>query len=77
MWSIKIVRGRTIFLENVSKSKVLGTQDEEVKLVENNQGQQWEMGEPNREGYFTITHPSSEKALTASFNQNFELKGKQ
>ena len=75
MWAFKTIKGRMVYLENISKTKVLATIEEEVKLMENGQGQNWEMGEPNKEGYFTLTHPSSEKALTASSNESFELKG--
>ena len=50
--------------------------DGTLKLMDNNFGQTWEMGDPNKEGYFTITQPTSEKALSASSNQRFQLKGK-
>ena len=62
-------------MENTSKAKVLVTIEEEVKLMEKSHGQKLEMGEANKEGYFTLTHPLSEKALSASSNESFELKG--
>ena len=75
MWALKSIKGRGVYLENTSKAKVLVTIEEEVKLMENSLGQKLEKGEANKEGYFTLTHPSSEKALTASSNESFELKG--
>jgi hypothetical protein len=64
------------FVENISKGKFLVIMDGELKLMENNFGQTWETGEPNKEGYFAITHHASEKALTASSNQRIKIKGK-
>ena len=76
IWALNSIKGREVYLENTSKGKVLVTVGEEVKLMENSPGQKLEMGEANKEGYFTLTHPSSEKALTASSNESFELKGR-
>ena len=76
IWALKSTRGRSAYLENVSESKYLVDLDGTLKLMDNNFGQTWEMGHPNKEGYFTITQPTSEKALSASSNQRFQLKGK-
>ena len=73
---MKITKGRMAFVENISKGKFLVIMDGELKLMENNFGQTWEIGDPNKEGFFTITHHAFEKALTASSNQRLEIKGK-
>ena len=72
-----------IYIENTSKTKVLGsTRDgkviEEVK-VEGKAEQLWKKGEPDVEGYFTLKNswePNySSKYFTAISKNSLEIKG--
>ena len=61
-------------IENTSKSKVLGTKSDGEVIEEDFDGnrteQLWVKGEPNNEGYFTVTTSESKLLLSAnSFNK--------
>ena len=49
--------------------------DGKVQLVENQRGQSWLKGEANKLGYFTLTNPESQKALTATSEGCFAIEG--
>ena len=75
-WLLKPTEANNYYIENVSENKVLGIQDDQVDLVQASAKELWQMGEPNREGYFTLTSSSSGKALTAISANCLEIKGK-
>ena len=60
-WNLESARGRMVYLENASKGKVLGVEENVVRLNEYNKKNKWEKGESNREGYFTLTNPHSQQ----------------
>ena len=67
-WNLHPLRGRTgnqFYIVNTSKDQALGLVDGNVELVQDGRGQAWEKGEPNKQGYFTLTNLASQKALTA------------
>ena len=66
----------TFYIENASENKVLRVIGDNVELVQNGAGELWEKGETNKEGYFTLTKSSTEKALTAISADCLVLKGK-
>ena len=78
-WSLKPLRtrkGNKVYIENTTESLVLGVVDGEVKLVQDQRGQSWEMGEGNNQGYFTLTNPASQKALTTDSEGFLTIEGK-
>ena len=75
-WLLKPTEANNYYIENVSENKVLGIQDDQVDLVQASAKELWQTGEPNREGYFTLTSSSSGKALTAISANCLEIKGK-
>ena len=78
-WNLKPLRsrkGNKVYIENVTENQVLGVVDGEVKLVQDNRGQSWEKGEANQQGYFTLTNPASQKALTADSEGFLTIEGK-
>ena len=64
------------YIWNTSENKVLSVIDDNVELVQDGAGELWEKGETNKEGYFTLTKSSSEKALTAISGDCLGIKGK-
>ena len=67
-WALHPLRGRTgnqFYIVNTSKDQALGLVDGNVELVQDGRGQAWEKGEPNKQGYFTLTNVASQKALSA------------
>ena len=79
MWIFKDKDDDLIYIENISKTKVLGsTSDgkviEEVK-VEGKAEQLWKKGKPNAEGYFTLQNSGEPKVLTAISESSLEIKG--
>ena len=67
-WALNPLRGRKgnqFYIENTSKDQVLGLVDGNVELVKDCRGQAWEKGEPNTQGYFTLTNLASQKVLSA------------
>ena len=73
---MKSRRSTWVQIENVSEKKVLGVVDGLVKLIENHDGHKWEKGEPNKQGYFDLTIPSSQKVLTAVSHNSLAVEGK-
>ena len=79
-WSFKPAEGTMVYIENVSKSKVLGTENDlviEEKFVENKREQIWEIskeGVVNSESYFTLKNLAIQKILTAVSAKKLELK---
>ena len=65
-----------VYIENATKNKYLGFEENVVKFVEENKGNKWEKGDSTKDGYFTLTHPSSQKLLTAASTEHLETKGK-
>ena len=76
IWFQKTTANDTFYIGNASEDKVLGIVDDNVELVQNGAGELWEKGETNKEGYFTLTQSSSEKALTAISTDCLVIKGK-
>jgi hypothetical protein len=72
---VRSSRGKRVYINNQSKNKVLGIVDGKVQLVENQRGQSWLKGEANKLGYFTLTNPESQKALTATSEGCFAIEG--
>ena len=68
-----------IYIENVSKQRVLGTtSDSKVILEDIEEGkieQLWKKGEPNAEGYFTLENYKVPMVLTAISSRILEIKG--
>ena len=75
-WFLKPTANETFYIENASENKVLRVIGDNVELVQNGAGELWEKGETNKEGYFTLTKSSTEKALTAISADCLVLKGK-
>ena len=78
-WKFKPQINGLIYIENTSKTKVLGsTSDgkviEEVK-VEGKAEQLWKKGVPNDEGYFTLENSKVPKVMTAISSNSLEVKG--
>ena len=80
-WSFKPAEGTMVYIENVSKSKVLGTENDlviEEKFVENKREQIWEIskeGVANSESCFTLKNLATQKFLTAVSGKRLEVKG--
>ena len=68
-----------IYIENISKTKVLGAKnDGEVILEdfeEDKAEQLWEKGELNAEGYFTLTNSKVSKTMTAISSNILRING--
>ena len=77
-WNIK-TEGKFVFIENTSKSKVLGTTSTGEVIEEDFDGnrteQLWVKGEPNNEGYFTVTTSESKLLLSVNSSESLEIKG--
>ena len=70
--------GSTCYIKNVSEDKVLHTENGQVNLEAfglNDGRQMWEKGEPNDEGFFTLTNPDTEKVLTATYLKGLAIEG--
>ena len=82
-WTFKPAEDLMVYIENTSKSEVLGIVDDAVtleKLVPNNPGQMWEIsneGVANYKSYFILKNSASQKVLTAVSAKKLETKGKQ
>ena len=75
-WKLTTVKKSSfVYIANVSEKKFLGIVDDSVMLVGNCESHMWLVGEPNREGFFTITSAYSEKALSA-FSMDLTIGGK-
>ena len=73
---VRSSRGKRVYINNQSKNQVLGVVDGKVQFVENQRGQSWLKGEANKLGYFTLTNPESQKALTATSEGFLAIEGK-
>ena len=77
-WKFK-PKGDLIYIENSSKTKVLGAVgDGEVileDLEEDKAEQLWKKGESNAEGYFTLENSKVPKIMTAVSPDSLEIKG--
>ena len=76
IWFLKPTAHNTFCIGNASENKVLRVLEDNIELVQNGAGELWEKGETNKEGYFTLTQSSSEKALTAISTDCLVIKGK-
>ena len=76
IWFQKATANDTFYIGNALENKVLGVVEDNVELVQNGAGEMWEKGQTNKEGYFTLTKSSSEKALTAISGDCLGIKGK-
>jgi hypothetical protein len=82
-WSFKTVnvryKGELICIENINKTKVLGTKNRSKvileKFEEDKHEQLWKKGEPNAQGYFTLENYKVSKVMTATSSTTLELKG--
>ena len=72
-------KGGLIWIENISKTKVLGTKnDGEVILEvyeEDKAEQLWKKGIPNAEGYSTLKNSKVPKFMTAISSSNLRVIG--
>ena len=77
-WNFK-AKDDLIYIENISKTKVLGaTNDGKVILVdfqENKAEQLWKKGEPSGKGYFTLENSKVSKIMTAVSSSILQIKG--
>ena len=77
-WTFKTFL-RLIYIENINKTKVLGTKNNSKVILknfeENKPEQLWKKGEPNAEGYFTLENFKVSKFMTATSSTSLELKG--
>ena len=79
MWIFKPKDDDLIYIENTSKTKVLGaTSDGKVILEDFEEGkacQLWKKGELDAEDYFTLINSRMPKVLTAISESSLEIKG--
>ena len=79
-WNFKTKDDDLIYIENTSKTKVLGaTRDGKViqeVSVEGKANQLWKKGKPDAEDYFTLENSGEPKLLTAVSESGLEIKGK-
>ena len=79
MWIFKPKDDDLIYIENTSKTKVLGaTSDGKVILEdfeEGKAGQLWNKGELDAENYFILENSGVPKVLTAISESSMEIKG--
>ena len=80
-WNFKNYSDDTmIYIENMSKNKVLGVisnNDEVIEepIVKFKLGQLWQKGNPDKEGSFTIRNFESRMILTAISTNRLAIKG--
>ena len=78
-WNFKAEDDDLIYIENTSKTKVLGTKNNSKVILknfeENKPEQLWKKGEPIAEGYFTLENLKVSKFMTATSSTSLELKG--
>ena len=78
-WNFETYDDAFIYIENTSKTKVLGaTSDGEVILEDFEEGkahQLWKKGELDAEDYFTLENSGEPKVLTAISESSLEIKG--
>ena len=68
-----------IYIENISKKKVLGTKSDGKVILEDfkkDQAEQlWKKGEPDAEGYYTLENSNMGKFMTAISEGGLEITG--
>ena len=78
-WIFKPKDNDSIYIENTSKTKILGaTNDSKViheDFEEGNAHQLWKKGQPDAEDYFTLENSGALKVLTAISESGLEIKG--
>jgi hypothetical protein len=78
-WNFKKTKNDLVYIENISKAKVLeATSDGEVILEdfkENKAEQQWKKVNPFAEGYFTLKNFKVPKFMTAISSSILQIKG--
>ena len=78
-WIFKPKDNDLIYIENTSKTKILGaTSDGNYILEDSEEGkahQLWKKGEPDAEDYFTLENSGVLKVLTAISESGLEIKG--
>ena len=78
-WIFKSKDDDVIYVENISKTRVLGaTSDGKVIqefMVEGKATQLWKKGKPDAEGYFTLQNSGEPKVLTAISESGLKIKG--
>jgi hypothetical protein len=78
-WNFKTNNDDLIYIENISKTKVLATaSDGEVileDLEEDKAEQLWKKGMPDAEGYFTLINSKVPKIMTAISSSVLQMKG--
>ena len=76
-WIFKTKDDEVIYIENTSKTKVLGaTSDGKViqeVFEEGKADQLWKKGKPDAEGYFSLQGSKSSKILTATSGNDLHL----
>ena len=79
LWIFKTKDDDLIYVENTSKTKVLGaTSDGKVILEDFEEGkahQLWKKGELDAENYFTLENSGVPKVLNAISESSLEIKG--
>ena len=80
LWIFKPKDDELIYIENTSKTKVLGAESGgtviQEDFVDDKADQIWKKGKPDAEGYFTLESTSEvPKVLTAISNSDLEIKG--
>ena len=77
-WNFR-TKGKFVYIENISKKKVLGAKSHgEVILEDFEEGkaeQLWKKGERNAEGFFTLENFKVPKVMTAVSPDSLEVKG--
>ena len=78
-WNFKTENNDLIYIENTSKTKVLGiTNNNEViqeDFEDDNAKQLWKKGESDAEGYFTLKNSEVPKLITAISSRRLKIKG--
>ena len=68
-----------IYIYNSNKTKVWGTTNDNIVILENFEGgkaqQLWKKGEPNAEGYFTLGNSNRTEIMTAVSSSILQIKG--
>ena len=78
-WTFKTKDDDLIYIENTSKTKVLGATSNGKVIqefsVEGKANQLWKKGKPDAEDYFTLENSGEPKVLTAISESGLEIKG--
>ena len=78
-WTFTTKDDDLIYIENTSKTKVLGATSNgkviQEFFVEGKANQLWKKGEPDAEDYFTLENSGEPKVLTAISESGLEIKG--